>query len=139
MLLFISLALWCGMTSFKPKGHLKKAQAIKIAEQFIRENGYTNFAADKSKISYETLDRLFDNIDSVLSFRHNKLYPKAYYISDHTDSWYIGFLSTRVNPDTLSTTQWETDLPGRAVIVRKDRKEVRIEHKTPLFSHFKKL
>ncbi|MFD2717269.1 hypothetical protein ACFST9_00985 [Hymenobacter monticola] len=116
-----------------------KAQAIIQAEEFIKENGYTSTPADKSKLSYELFDGLEKKLDVMLSRRHNTLHPKAFCLSEDEDNWDVGFLSTRVKPEGLTSRQRQSDLPGRAVIVRKDGSGIRMAHKDPLFSHFKKL
>jgi hypothetical protein len=133
----IPLLTW-GLTSCQTKDPMKE-QAIKLAEQFIIDNGYTSLPADKSKLSYELFDQLENNVDSILKRRHNTLQSKAFCISENKDRWNVGFLSTEVNLSKLDSKQRQTDLPGRAVIVMKDGKEIRIAHKDPLFSRFIKL
>jgi hypothetical protein len=118
---------------------LTKDQAIKLAEQFIVDNGYTNLPADKSKLSYELFDMYENNVDSILKRRYNTLQPKAFCYSEDKDRWHIGFLSVGVNLNTLDSLQLQTDLQGRAVIVMKNGKGIRIAHKDPSFSYFKKL
>ncbi len=128
--------------SFRNPPKITQTQAILLAETFIKDNGYTEAPADKSKIQYELLDRLIEGkstIDTILKRRHNALHPKAYYFSE--DKWGIdiGFLSSNVKVDTLYSNQWKTNLPGRAVIVSKDGSEVRIAHKDPIFSTWKRI
>ena len=123
---------------FTEEGITKK-QAIKLAEKFIVDNGYTVAPADKTKMSYELFDQYKDNIEKVLRGRHNTLQPKAFCISEDVDRWTIGFLSITVDLDRLNSTQRQTDLPGRAVVVMKNGKEVSVAHRDPAFSYFKKL
>lgn len=136
----ILISVWAP-TSALPTGEtLTQEQAIKLAEKFIIDNGYTSLPADKSKISYELLDQLGDNnVDSILKWRHNTLQLKAFCISEDNDRWDIGFLSTKIDISKLDSIQLNSNLSGRAVIVMKNGKEVRMAHKDPLFSKWKKL
>lgn len=138
--LIAPLLIWLLTPAFQTKGPITKKQAIKLAEQFIINNGYTNLPADKSKLSHELFDQLPEkSTDSILYRRHNTLQAKAFCISENIDKWYIGFLSTEVDLSKLDSTQRKKDLPGRAVIVTKDGTEIRIAHKEPSFSYFEKL
>lgn len=130
--------LGCLVSAFQPNRGVTKEEAIKRAEAFIADNGYTHLPANKSKLSYEILDR-DESVDSLLKRRRNRLHPKAFCISEEQDRWDIGFLSTSVNLSKLDSTQRQTNLPGRAVIVQKDGKEIWLAHKNPLFSRFEKL
>jgi hypothetical protein len=139
-LTILCIALTGAVTSaFRSPDQLTKEEAIELAEKFIRENGYTNVAADKSNLSYELFDRYENSIDSILSRRRNTLQPKAFCISADQERWNVGFLSTGIDLSKLDSVERQTDLPGRAVIVMKNGKEIRIAHKDPLFSFFTKL
>jgi hypothetical protein len=139
ILIFIFLFISCEKKSNRFKVPIVKEDAIKIAEQFILDNGYTYLPPNKSKISYELFDGLYHNIDSILKNRYNILQRKAFYYSEHDDRWNIGFLYTS-NTDNMNESLEDTlDLKGRAVIVMKSGKEVRLAHKIPIFSNFKKL
>lgn len=139
-LTILSVALVWGLASaFKPNDQMTKEQAIKLAEQFVIDNGYTSLPADKSKLSYELFDNYDNNVDSILKRRHNTLQQKAFCISEDKDRWDVGFLSTSVDLNKLDSIQRQTNLSGRAVIVMKDGKEIRIAHKEPRFSFFKKI
>lgn len=134
--IFLTLA-----SSIQTRNALTKYQAIGLAEQFIVDNGYTNLPADKSKLSFELFDQLGNknNIDSILKWRHNTLQLKAFCIGEDNDSWDIGFLSTKIDISKLDSVQRKSNLPGRAVIVMKDGKEIRMAHKDPLFSTWEKI
>lgn len=139
-LTILSALIFCGLiSSFQTNYSLTKEQAIKLAEKFIVENGYTNLPANKSNLSYELFDQNENNIVKILKRRHNTLQPKAFCISENNDKWDVGFLSVGVDLSKLDSLQRNTNLSGRAVIVMKDGKQIRISHKDPLFSHFKKL
>jgi hypothetical protein len=140
MLIMISILLILKITSpMQAKSDLTREQVIKLAEQFIIDNGYTNFPADKSKLSFELFDEYENNIDSVLKERQNNLQPKAFCISEDTDRWNVGFLTSGNNLSKLDTIERQTNLSGRAVIVMKNGNEISMAHKDPLFSNFKKL
>lgn len=118
---------------------LTEKQAIQLAEQYVKDNGYTDFPADKTKLSYELMDRTGEDTSDILVRRHNSLHPTAFCISDHDDVWHIGFLATEVYLNNLETIELTNDLQGRAVIVDRKSKKVRMAHKDPLFSLFRKL
>jgi len=138
--ILLLIGVWTLTSGLRGGDTLTQEQAIKLAEKFIIENGYTSLPPDKSKLSYELLDQLKDNnIDSILKLRQNTLQLKAFCISEDNDKWNIGFLYTNIDLSKLDSVQRKSDLPGRAVIVMKNGKEIRIAHKDPLFSYFKKL
>lgn len=127
------------VTAFKTNEVVTREQAIILSEQFIINNGYTSLPADTSKLSYELFDAYNESINSMLKERHNMLHPKAFCISEDEDRWDVGFLSTSINVNKLDSISRQTNLSGRAVIVYKNGKEIRIAHKDPLFSLFEKL
>jgi hypothetical protein len=122
--------------SVRPNQNLSEKEAIKIAEEFIQNNGYTSLKPDKTKISFELFD---ENLDNILKQRYNTLQPKAFCISTSNDRYDIGFLSTSVNINKLSPTERKSNLSGKAVSISFDGKLIKMEHKDPLFSFFKKL
>jgi hypothetical protein len=127
------------ITAFKTNEVVTREQAIILSEQFVINNGYTSLPADTSKLSYELFDSYRESINSMLQERHNKLHPKAFCISEDDDRWDVGFLSTSINVGKLDSISRQTDLSGRAIIVYKNGKEIRIAHKFPVFSRFEKL
>ncbi len=144
-LCLVVLSSFC-LTSFRPS-RISKNDAIKMAEQFIKRNGYTTAAADTS--TYQLSFTMYDNTllslkpnyntDSVLKHRYNTFHPKAFCILyyDKGETWHVGFLLTSVNIGQLDSVTKNSDLPGRVVSV--DRYGVRVEHKIPAFSKFEKL
>lgn len=125
------------ISAFRTNEPLMKEQAIQRAEQFVRDNGYTNLPGDKSKMSFELMDD--GDQDKVMKRRENTLQSKAFCISEDKDSWDIGLLSSEVDITKLDSEQLQSNLSGRAVVVMKNSNEVRMAHKDPLFSHFEKL
>ena len=127
-------------TSCQNTNPLTQQDAINKAEQYLIENGYTDKPADKTKIRYEFLyDDHVNNVDSLLKRRYNTLHSKAFCISEEPDSWHIGFLSSTVDLSKLNEDQKNSDLPGRVVIIMKLDRKIKMAHKEPLFSYFKKL
>ena len=131
--------VWGFTSAFQNNNGLTRQQAINLAEQFIIDNGYTNLPGDSLKISFELFDRYEKNYGSILKRRYNTLQPKAFCIYEDEDKWNVGFLASRVNLTQLDSKQLNSDLSGRAVIVMKNNKEIKIAHKDPLFSRFIKL
>ena len=132
-----AVSMLFGLAAFQKRVDLREQQAIKLAEQFIIDNGYTRLPADKSKISYYPFPR-YENTDSIIVRRYNTLQSKAFCVSEDEDRWDVGFLSADIDLSKLDSLQRQGNLPGRAVIVMKNGK-VSIAHKTPIFSYFKKL
>jgi hypothetical protein len=140
ILTFVLLGLFLMLiTAFKTNEVVTREQAIALSEQFVINNGYTSLPADTSKLSYELFDSYYKSNGSLLKSRHNELHSKAFCISEGEDRWNVGFLSTSINVGKLDSISRQTDLLGRAVIVYKNGKEIRIAHKDPLFSRFEKL
>ena len=117
---------------------LTENQAVAIAEDFIKWNGYTEFPADETKVSYESTDRFLGDKKAILRDRYNSLHPSAFCILKQENGRAIGFLSGKVDRGSISPKNLNTDLSGRAAIVN-TKGEVRMEHKDPLFSYFRKL
>lgn len=118
--------------------------AVKLAEDFIRRNGYTSMPIDTSRcrLSFTMIDHiLYGNTDSVLKNRYNTLYPKAFCVShpNFLTGWYVGFLSTKVVTNKLDSNLRKSDLPGQAVLVSDNCHVMRMVHEDPLFSYWKKL
>lgn len=137
---FLSMVLAVGLSAAcQIQVQLTREQAVRKAEHFIVDNGYTDAPANRSKLAYELFDQYEHDIDSILVPRRNTLQRKAFCISEDSVSWLVGFLSRDVDVRSLDSAQKLTDLSGRAVIVKKDGSDVRIAHKEPRFSVFEKL
>lgn len=135
--------LLLGSFSWKMKTAAKITQdeAIRLAEAFVKRNGYTAAPADTSeyKLTFELFDRYEKNTAAVLNKRHNSLNPKAFCITYTDNQWNVGFLAATIHAEQLDSFEQNSNLPGRAVIVSDDGKEISMAHKDPLFSQFKKL
>ena len=94
--------------------------AIKLAEEFIAVNGYTQAPADNNKVSRESLEVEY-NIWKVLAARRNTLKPHAYGIikgrKDGKDGWTVVFECTNGDKDR-----------GRAVTMDANGANIRMEH-----------
>jgi len=136
-------------SAFDEERKITEAEAIKLAEEFIKDNGYTAFTANTLKLQVELFDALISggNTDSILRRRHNTLYPKAYCILEqrrppHIGSftgYVVGLLSTSVQVGKLSSRPCKSNLTGKAIRISMDGGSVEMEHKMPLFSYFGKL
>jgi hypothetical protein len=142
-LIYIAAIVFAGflLTSSRPLHIIDEQEAIKLAEDFVKRNGYTKAPVDTLvyKLSYELFDQFENSIKSIVKKRHNTLQPKAFCILHSGDVWHIGFLRPSVKLNGLDSASKNADLPGRCVIVKDNGTEMRIEHKMPLFSHFRKL
>ena len=52
----IFLVMFSSVVAHAQKRELTQAEAVKAAEQFISQNGYTNLPSNKGKLSHETIE-----------------------------------------------------------------------------------
>lgn len=106
-----------------------EAKAIRLAEEFIRRNGYTDVPADKDNLTYETIEASED-IDKILETRHNTLEPKAFGLSYHSksgDGWTVIF---KYNEEYLKNiTEMDLSNRGRAVTMDENFENLTVQHK----------
>ncbi len=133
---------------------LSEAKAVRIAEEFIAQNGYTDLPADKNKLSHETVE-FADNLDELLKSRANTLERKAYGILYKTTGtkmgqkgWTVVFQSKNISEDYYKSISQqfgkkiteENYLIGRAVTIDENFQNLLLEHKDfPLQNVDKKL
>ena len=104
-------------------GSLLEREAVRVAEQFIADNGYTDLPplADRRQLSFETIEWA-DNIDEMLRLRHNTLERKAYGVRrgkwGDPQGWTIAFRSKGEDQQT-----------GRRVTMDGKGGGIRVEHK----------
>ena len=102
---------------------ITQEEAIKIAEKFIIENGYTDLPPtdDKKKIVFESIEWNSD-LEEMLKGRHNTLQKKAYGIlkgrKGNTEGFTVVFLYV---DGSIKKT-------GRAVTMDLDGNNLRVEH-----------
>ena len=110
--------------SHAQKRQLSKDEAIRLAEQFIAVNGYTNLPPDKRKFAYETIE-WESNIDDILKERHDRLEQKAYGVlrgrKRGSAGWTVVFRYKH-------PTEQEEGKIGRAVTMNLDGSDTRVEH-----------
>ena len=113
-------------------------EAVQLADNFVRINGYTLEPGDSTQLQYELFDHLNKHNSDILKSRHNTLHAHAFCYYEDENAWHIGYLLASVKPNE-NGLEGPTNLPGRAVKVMKTGKEITMVHKDPLFSSFKKL
>jgi hypothetical protein len=113
------------------KQELSEKEAIRLAEQFVAQNGYTDLRADKSKLTYETIE-WESNIDAMLRQRHDTLERKAYGIvhgrKGGTPGWTVVFRYS--HPSSKQARR-----NGRAVTMNLDGSNPRVEHVDFILKH----
>jgi hypothetical protein len=113
-------------------------KAVRLAEEFIKQNGYTNASPDKNNLSHETVE-YYDNIDELLEQRHNTLASKAYGVlyrgrlGDDT-GWTVVFRYSDKSIKELeklpkSNLTSNPKLKGRAVTMNEHFENLLLEHK----------
>lgn len=131
-----------------------EAKAIRVAEEFIAENGYTDLPANRSKLSHETVE-FYKNIDELLQERANTLERKAYgvlYGGSGTKigkkGWTIAFRYKNLSDDYYKSLSREFGKKitkeshplGRTVTMDENFQNLLVEHKDfPLLNVDKKL
>jgi hypothetical protein len=129
--------LWVRVAKITDTAQLRKA--VSLAEEFVRVNGYTREGADTTKLAAEFLYDDGESKTQIAAKRKNTLDPKAFCFFEHEGEWHIGFLSAKINRDKLNAAEEKADLPGKVVIIAKDLTTIKMAHKKPSFSKFKKL
>jgi hypothetical protein len=120
-------------------GRLREDEAVRLAEAFVRENGYTNVPATRSgdSLSRESIDN--DEPEKRLAKRKDTLLPKACAVSPPTaevDQWTVLFCYNtrnerfRVNVANFDQMAREA---GRAVTMDLDGSHLRVQHQDILF------
>ena len=106
------------------KQELSEIEAVRLAEEFIAQNGYTDLRADKSKLAHETIEWT-SNVDDMLRQRHDTLARKAYGIvhgrKGGAPGWTVVFRYS--HPASKQERR-----NGRAVTMNLDGSGLRVEH-----------
>jgi hypothetical protein len=127
--------LICASTSTaQVKKQLTEAEAIRLAEQFIVQNGYTDLPTikDKTKLSHEGID--FADPDDRLKQRFNTLERKAYAVGKgdvRKDGWTIVFRYNANNERArriIPNYDRHIKTVGRAVTMEADGSDIRMQH-----------
>ena len=106
------------------KQELSDVEAVRLAEAFVAQNGYTDLRADKSKLAHETIEWT-SNIDDMLKQRHDTLARKAYGIVHGRKGGAPGW--TVVFRYSHPASKQERRI-GRAVTMNLDGSGLRVEH-----------
>jgi hypothetical protein len=110
--------------------------AIILAEEFIKNNGYTTLKADKKKFEFESSDDLIrQDIPATLKKRYNTLQPKAFCILEDKYGWHVGFLKPGIDVNKFDSLKTLPNPPGRIVNIYTSG-ETRMSPKDPQFSNF---
>lgn len=113
-----------GQASRREKGTIDARQAVRIAERFVRENGYTDFIPkDPRRLVPESLEFSRDRRDWLKS-RHNSLKSQSvgYRKGSRNDpkGWTVGFAPVKPLDEERPV--------GRAVTMDARGRRVRVEH-----------
>jgi len=106
------------------KQELSDVEAVRLAEAFVAQNGYTDWRADKGKLAHETIEWT-SNIDDMLKQRHDTLARKAYGIVHGRKGGAPGW--TVVFRYSHPASKQERRI-GRAVTMNLDGSGLRVEH-----------
>jgi hypothetical protein len=120
----IFLVFLIATVSQAQKRRLTEAEAIKLAEQFIAQNGYSDLPPNKTKIAYETIE-WESNAHQMLKERHDTLQRKAYGVVRGRKAESAGW--TVVFRYKHPADREERSL-GRAVTMNLDGSDTRVEH-----------
>lgn len=100
-------------------------KAVRLAEEFVARNGYTDLPPDRDNLSYESIEWASDN-DKLLWARHDSLERKACGIRYNgrmgRSGWTVVFKHKRGNGTGSGKV-------GRAVTMDGDFENLRVEHK----------
>ena len=122
-ILFISFVILLASPLDSFSQELSQTEAVKLAEEFIKINGYTaeKVVYDEKKITLESIEWSSD-LREIFESRHNTLQSKAY-----------GILQGRKNDSKGYTVIFRyidssIEKTGRAVTMDLDGKKIRVEH-----------
>jgi len=124
LLATVSLVFLLATVAHAQKRRLTEAQAIKLAEHFIAQNGYTDLQPDQTRLAYETIE-WEPNVDEMLKERHDTLQRRAYGVVRGTKAGADGW--TVVLRYKHPADRGERSL-GRAVTMNLDGRDARVEH-----------
>jgi hypothetical protein len=116
-----------------PPGESPGSKAVRLAEQFIADNGYTDLPPNRGRLSYENVEYA-ESTEEMLGFRHDTLERHAYgYLRGGHGSnkgWTVVFLHKRCFDDCKGI--------GRAVTMNENFGELLVEHKSFVLKYVEK-
>ena len=101
-------------------------KAVRLAEEFIARNGYTDAPHDRHSLSYESIEWT-DNLEELLKLRHDSLERKAYGIFYSGRSGGKGWTVVFRHKERYGN---HYDKTGRAVTMDGNFENLRVEHKS---------
>ena len=114
------------------RGETPEQKAVRLAEEFVARNGYTDLPPDRASLSYETIEWESD-AEEMLRLRHDSLERKAYGIyyagRGRGNGWTIVFRPSSRHGHGKMVLDGKTVEWGRAVTMDKDFEHLRVEHK----------
>jgi cell division protein FtsL len=120
----ILLTLLSVVSSHAQKRGLSETEAIKLAERFIAQNGYTDLPPEKDKLANESFE-LAESVEEMLKMRRDTIEPKAYGISSGrkggSPGWTVVFRYKHPSGQQMRRN-------GRAVTMNLDGGKMRVEH-----------
>jgi len=118
------LVLFVSSLSLAQKRNLTEAEAVKFAQQFIAQNGYTDLQPDKTRLANETIEWQ-SNVDEMLKERRDTLQRRAFGIvrerKGSSAGWAVVFRYKHLSGR-------EERRIGRAVTMNLDGGDARVEH-----------
>lgn len=137
--LFVSVILTLLMACAGKHKPENSGDAIVLAEEFVRKNGYTTFEPDRRKFDFEVSDDLVrQDVSATLKKRYNTLQPKAFCILEVNYGWHVGFLKPGVNINDFDSFKSLKNPPARIVTVYKSG-QTRMSSRQMQFSDFSRL
>jgi hypothetical protein len=116
-------------------------KAVRLAEEFVARNGYTDLPPDREHTSYESVE-WESNFDEMLKFRHDTLARKAYGIrytgKMNGPGWTVAFRPASPYRCGNAMLAGQAEM-GRVVTMDENFENLRVEHKDfPLANVHKK-
>jgi len=107
---------------------ISEKEAIQIAEEFVKVQGYTNVpaSAPKEEIIFEFMD--IGKAEDILQYRRGTLNPQAVGARQEGSNWLVGFRYAKLKPERDT---------GRAVRMNRNGENPRIVHEDIFLSFFK--
>ena len=107
------------------RGETPEQKAVRLAEEFVARNGYTDLPADRGNLSHESIE-WESNVEEMLRSRRDSLERKAYGVvypgKWDKSGWMVAFRHGRRFGNEL-------DRVGRAVTMDENFENLRVEHK----------
>ncbi len=114
----------CAAVVLPAQKQLSEEEAVRLAEEFVAQNGYTDLRPDKNKLAHETIESE-SNIDDMLRQRHDTLKRKAYGVLRGRKGGVSGLTVVFRYSHPASKQERRN---GRAVTMNLDGTGLRVEH-----------